>query len=262
MGRYLRIAYTYFRLGVLGELEYRFNLWVQLVESALGLVVALGGLWVIFSHTDQLGDWRPAQLLALVGVHMLIGGIIRLVISPSLQRFMQDVRRGTLDFILAKPVDAQFVVSIQQVQVWKVVDVLVGVGVLVAAMLRLGSQIGVIEALTFGVALIAACAIVYSFWVVLATIAFWAVRVENLFEIFNALFMAGRWPVSIYPQWLRLILTFVVPVAFAVTMPAQGLIGQLTPLALLGVVGAAILSLMVSRLFWLFGVRRYSGASA
>lgn len=262
MRRYFRIFTTYLRLGILSELEYRANLWVQLVESALGLLVALGGLWVVFAHTDRLGDWLPEQLLALVGVHMLVGGIIRFIISPSLQRFMQDVRRGTLDFVLVKPVDAQFVVSIQQVQVWKLVDVLVGVGVLATAMLRLGSIIGVVEAFTFGVALVAACAIVYSFWVILATIAFWAVRVENLFEIFNALFMAGRWPVGIYPQWLRLILTFVVPVAFAVTMPAQGLIGQLTPLALVGVAALGVLSLMASRFFWLYGIRRYSGASA
>ncbi len=262
MGRYWRVLRTYFRLGVLGELEYRANFWVQLLESALGLVVALGGLSVVFTHTDSLAGWLPEHLLALVGIHMTVGGLINLIISPSLQRFMQDVRRGTLDFALVKPVDAQFIVSVQQVQLWKIVDVLLGIGVWLTALTRLGTKVGLLQAAAFGLAFVAGLIIVYSFWMILATIAFWAVRVENVFEIFNALFVAGRWPVNLYPQWLRLVLTFIVPVAFAVTVPAQALIGRLSFQALAGAVGLALFLLTVSRVFWQFGVRHYSGASA
>lgn len=262
MRRYLRVLWAYFRLGVLGELEYRVNFWVQLLESALGLSVALGGLAVVFAYTDSLAGWLPEHLLALVGIHLTVGGLINLIISPSLGRFMQDVRRGTLDFTLVKPVDAQFVVSIQQVQVWKLVDVALGIGVWLLALLRLGARVGLSQALAFGLAFVAGVMIVYSFWVILATIAFWAVRVENVFEIFNALFTAGRWPVNLYPQWLRIVLTFVVPVAFAVTVPAQGLIGRLTTGALLEALALALGLFVGARAFWKFGLRRYSGASA
>lgn len=87
-------------------------------------------------------------------------------------------------------------------------------------------------------------------------------RIENILVIFQSMYEAGRWPVGIYPQWLRLILTFIVPVAFAVTVPAEGLVGRLTwptlALALL-LAGGMLLG---SRFFWKFGVRFYSGASA
>ena len=81
--------------------------------------------------------------------------------------------------------------------------------------------------------------------------------------IFQALFgNAGRWPVTIFPPWLRGFLTFVVPVAFAVTVPAQALTGQLdTTTALLAVV-VALVFLVGSRVFWLVALRRYTGASA
>ena len=95
---YLRLFATYLRLGILGELEYRANFWISLVQSALDLCVALGGLAVVFSHTDTLGGWRPAELLALIGVYFLIGGLIRTLIRPSMIKFMEDVRQGTLDF--------------------------------------------------------------------------------------------------------------------------------------------------------------------
>jgi ABC-2 type transport system permease protein len=80
--------------------------------------------------------------------------------------------------------------------------------------------------------------------------------------VFQAIYSAGRWPVSIYPDWLRIGLTFLVPVAFAVTVPAEALTGRLTAMTLLGAFAITILFAGLARLVWISGVRHYSGASA
>jgi ABC-2 type transport system permease protein len=81
-------------------------------------------------------------------------------------------------------------------------------------------------------------------------------------ELFTGLYRAGQYPVGIYPGWLRVMLTFLVPIAFAVTVPSEALTGRLTVgLAVLAVVFAAFL-LVLTRLFWRFAVAHYSGASA
>ena len=67
---------------------------------------------------------------------------------------------------------------------------------------------------------------------------------------------------TIYPNWLRLGLTFLVPVAFAVTVPAEALTGRLTILTLLGAAALTVFFIFVSRLVWKWGTRSYSGASA
>jgi ABC-2 type transport system permease protein len=259
---YLRLLYVFFRIGILGELAYRVNFLVQLFQSLLGLGTALAGLAIIFSHTQDLGGWRPDELVALVGVYLLVGGAINLVIQPSMERLIESVREGTLDFTLTKPEDAQLLVSVQAVQIWKLTDVVLGAGVLIVALIRLGAAVGAWQAAAFGVALLAGGVIVYSFWLVLATCSFWFVRVENILVIFQSMYEAGRWPVSLYPGWLRFALTFVVPVAFATTVPAQALTGRLTGQTLLGAVALAAVLLVASRLFWRFGIRYYSGASA
>ncbi|MFN8513691.1 MAG: ABC-2 family transporter protein [Thermomicrobiales bacterium] len=258
----LRIVWTFFRLGVLNELGYRANFFIQLFQSLLELGAAIAGVAIVFSHTDELGGWRQAELIALLGVYFLVGGLIRTLIQPSMQRFMEQVRLGTLDFTLTKPEDAQLLVSIQQVQIWKLTDVVLGVITLGVALSRLGGVVGVGGALAFGVALLAGGAIVYSFWLMLATCAFWFVRVENILVIFQSMYEAGRWPVGIYPGWLRLSLTFLVPVAFATTVPAEALAGRLTMTTLFGALALALALLAASRLFWRTGLRRYSGASA
>jgi len=259
---YLRLLWLFFRLGILSELEYRANFYVQLFQSLLSVGSALAGLSVVFAHTERLGGWRPMELVALLGVYFLVGGLINTVIRPSMRQLMEDVRQGTLDFTLTKPEDAQLLVSLRQMEVWRVVDLLLGLGLLGVAVARLGQQIGAGQAVAFGLALLAGGAIVYSFWLILATTTFWFVKIENILVIFQSMYQAGRWPVSLYPPWLRFALTFLVPVAFAVTVPAEALAGHLTGRTLLGTLLLALLFLAASRWFWKVGIRHYSGASA
>jgi ABC-2 type transport system permease protein len=249
-------------MGVLGETAYRVNFLIQLFQSILGLVTALGGLAVVFSYTDSLGGWRPDEVVALVGVYILVGGVIGVVIHPSMEALIEGVHDGSLDFTLTMPEDSQLLVSIQDVDIWEVLNVLLGIGVLGVALSRLGEKVGIAQAGVFGVMVLAGGAIVYSFWLILATLSFWFVRVENILVIFQSIYEAGRWPVSLYPGWLRFGLTFLVPVAFAVTVPAEALTGRLTWQTGFAAVGLAVVLLVVSRLLWRVGLRQYSGASA
>ncbi len=258
----LRLLYVFFRVSVLNETAYRVNFFLQLLQSLLELGTALAGLAVIFSYTQALGGWNPNEMLALVGVYFLVGGIISLVIQPGMSALINSVRDGTLDFTLTKPEDAQLLVSIQRVAIWSLLDLLMGTGVLAAALIRLGKTIGAGEAAAFIGMLLAGAVIVYSFWLILASLSFWLVRVENLLEIFQSMYQAGRWPVSLYPGWLRFGLTFIVPVAFATSIPAEALTGRLGGTTLLEAVGLAILLAVVARLVWRLGLRHYSGASA
>jgi len=260
--KYLRLLAAFFRVSIMGELAYRANFFWQLFQSLLSLAISLVGLGIIFSYTDTLGGWRPDEILALVGVYFLVGGIIGLVIQPGMEQFIDSVRDGTLDFTLTKPEDAQLIVSIQRVEIWELINIGLGLGVLVFALIRLGENVGVLEAGMFILMLIAGALIIYSFFLILATLSFWFVRVENILVIFQSMYEAGRWPVSLYPGWLRYGLTFIIPVAFATTVPAEALTGRLTWEILLGAVAIAAVMLIVSRLFWRVGLRHYSGTSA
>jgi ABC-2 type transport system permease protein len=81
-------------------------------------------------------------------------------------------------------------------------------------------------------------------------------------DLFDGVFQTGRWPIGIYPGWLRYSVTFLVPIAFAVTVPAQAVTSRLEwqTLVLAAVFAAALFAF--TRWFWRFGLRRYSGASA
>jgi len=259
---YLRLFWAFFRVSVLGEIAYRANFIIQLFQTLLSLGISLIGLAVIFSYTDTLGGWRPDEVLALVGVYFLVGGIIGLLIQPGMEDFIESVRNGTLDFDLTKPEDAQFLISIQRADIWRLIDIMMGLGVLAFALVRIGARVGGGEAAVFVLMLLAGGVIIYSFWLILATLSFWFVRVENILVVFQSMYEAGRWPISLYPGWLRYGLTFVIPVAFATTVPAEALTGRLNWVTLTIAVGLAMALFLLSRLFWRAGLRHYSGTSA
>jgi ABC-2 type transport system permease protein len=259
---WLQVLLVHVRIAVLNELQYRTNLGLQLFQSLVSLATSLVSLAFVFSKTDNLAGWTADQLLVIVGVYFLVGGVTQLVVLPSLSRFMEEVRLGSLDFALLKPVDSQVLILSRQVEAWKIIDVLIGVGVIIAALVRMGANLGLPQVLTFLVVLVSGVIVVASFLMILATCVFWFVRIQNILVIFQAMFEAGRWPITIYPPWLQVALTFLVPVGFAITVPAQTLVGGLAWRILALSIGLAVVAPLLARWLWLRGVRAYSGASA
>jgi ABC-2 type transport system permease protein len=260
--RIIKLIWSHLRIGIANEMQYRVNFFIQLLQSLIALATGLIGLWLVFSHTTELGGWNQPELLAVMGVYIMMGGFIQSAIQPNMQRLMDDIQQGTLDFALTKPVDGQIMVSIREFRFWQLTDVIVGFIVLIVASMQMQEKVGIGQALAFAVALILGGIMIYCFWLMLTTTAFWLIRIWELVNLFQGLYAAGRWPVTIYPQWLRIGLTFLVPVAFAVTVPAEALTGRLTPLTLLGALGVAVLLMILARIIWRLGVRSYSGASA
>ena len=257
-----RLLAVFFRIGLMNELQYRANLVMQLFKTAFNVSWSLAAVGVVYSHTDNLNGWEPAQLVVLLGVFTLMGGVIGVVIQPSMEQLIEDVTEGTLDFILTKPEEAQVLVSVNQVRVWRIIDVVAGLIIIGMALSYLGATTGWRLMGEFALTLAAGGVIMYSFWVILATMSFWFVRVGNILMIFISMYDAARWPITIYPGWLKAALTFLVPVAFAVTVPSEALVGRLTTDLLAGSLALAATLLVGSRQFWKAGLKRYSGASA
>ena len=258
----LYLALNYLRVGIQNELQYRVNFFVQLGQSLISLATGLIGLWLVFSHTSELNGWTQSELLIVMGIFVLMGGIINAFIQPNMTRLLEEIQQGTLDFALTKPADAQGLISIREFHLWSLTDVLVGVTVLSYGVFHYQGNVGITQSLEFVLALVMGSVLIYCFWLIITSTAFWIVRVDEIVNLFQGVYAAGRWPVGIYPRWLQVGLTFIIPVAFAVTIPAEALTSRLTPLILVGTLGLTILFSVVARLIWRLGLRNYSGASA
>lgn len=259
----LTVARTFFRLGLLNIMQYRSDFFVSLLNVVISLGSQLLGLQVIYGQTADLRGWTQDDLVVLVGIHILVRGLLGLVILPSMQALMEGIRLGTFDFVLTKPVDSQLLASVQSVVPATSTYILSGLGVIAFGMIRLGSAVTIGSMLLFIAMMMSGMMIIYSFMLILSTMAFWFVKLENVLVIFQTMFgNAGSWPITIYPGWLRTTLTFFVPVAFAVTIPAESLTGRLDAATTVLTVGLAVAFFAGARAFWRYALRHYTGASA
>ena len=260
--RNLQLFRLFVKSSVLVELEYRANFVAQALLGVLWSVITFSSVALFYSHTDTLGGWNYGQAMVVVGMSILLGGIISTFFEANLQRIIAMVRDGTMDFVLMKPVDSQFYCTLRHVRFSGLTDVIAGLAVTTYALITLRAAPGLAELLSFAGMLEFALVLAYSIWLAMGACAFWFVKVDNLQELFRTLWDTSRFPVSAFTGGLRFALTFVAPVAFMTTAPAQALLGRLD-------VGTFVAGLCVSAAFyvgaawlWRRAVRSYSSASS
>jgi ABC-2 type transport system permease protein len=258
----LAVTLVHWRLGAQYEVQYRLNFFLQLIESGVRLVTGLVAIQLVFGFTSDLRGWSESELLAVLGVHILLGGILATFVLPNMFTFMYEVREGELDFALVRPVDSQLFISTRQLRFWNLVDVITGILVLAWAISGLAEDLSAAQVAVFVLTMVCGAFVIYSVWMAFTTTAFWLIDVDDMAQILTGLYDAGRWPIRVYPLWLQGTLTAVVPLGVAITVPAEALTGRLTSGALAVLVAVTILSVVASRAFWRYGVRNYSGASA
>ena len=198
----------------------------------------------------------------ILGVQILLGGVVHTSFQPNMQRLVDEVQDGKLDFALTKPEDAQTLVSLRDVQIWQAVDVISGSVIVIVEAAQIDQDVGAGQVLGFLALLLLGSLFLYCFWLIIATGAFWIVNMWFLAELFEGLYQTGRWPIGVYPGWLRYSMTYLVPIGLAVTVPAQALTSRLHWTTVLVALGFAAALAAFTRWFWRFGLRRYSGASA
>ncbi len=259
---HLRLFWLFFKISLQNDAAYRAEFWARLVFTLYSLAGVVAGLWILFSNTDSIGGWSLDQVILLIGTYHIVSGVVRAVFAPNFQRVVEDVREGTLDFLLTKPGSSQFLASFRRIAVAALGESLLGLLLVGFGYVRAGAGVNPWAVLAFLCALACGIVILYAFWLCLITLVFWFVRIENVTEIFWALFDAGRYPLDVYPGWLRALVSYLVPVAIVTTVPAQGLAGLLTPGRLALFAAAAYLALRLAGRFWRIGVAAYTSASS
>jgi ABC-2 type transport system permease protein len=265
----LKVLKALLKINLQMTLAYRVDTYVNILVNITWLVVELLGLGIIFSNTATLGGWGPGELIALLGVFRLVNALMAALIWPNTEKFNASVRDGTLDYTLLMPVNSMFITSFSRIIIWRVWDLALGLALIVIGvrMTAAGSAGGEIAAtplslVNFTLLAISGALIIYSLWIVMISLTFWFIKFDNNVTILQALLDAGRYPAQVYPSWLRLIVTFIVPVAVATTVPLQALRGDLTGWGVVLFLGVGAASFLVASQVWKAGVRHYSSASS
>jgi ABC-2 type transport system permease protein len=219
-------------------------------------------LSIIFSNTTTLGGWGFGELIALLGVFRLVNTMMIALIWPNTEKFNQSIRDGSMDYTLLQPINSLFLVTFSRITIWRIWDLVLAIVLIMVGINMSGDITTLLSILTFILLTVSGAVVIYSLWIVLIALTFWFTKFDNNVTILQALQDAGRYPVSVYPVWLRIIVTFVIPIAVATTVPLQALRGDLNFQRVLLFIAIGIVSFLVASRVWKAGLKRYSGASS
>ena len=262
--RYLRLIGHFARASAQQEMAYRANFFISLLHSLLNFGTGVLGVMVLFGQVETVHGWDLPATLALLGVYLTIAALRRLFIGPSLDALAGlggEVWSGRFDFTLLRPIDVQFLASFRHWRPFALADLILGLGVLGVAVVQLGQSLTLARLATFLIAMGAGVMILYAILLAFAGLVFWSPGF--LFTwVFDGIFQMARYPVGLYPGWLRLVLTWVVPVGVMTTVPAQALTGELPAGMLAGSVVLATVLVIGASVLFRFGLHRYASASS
>jgi ABC-2 type transport system permease protein len=260
MKRYFQVLRLFWSTAISAELEYRINFLIAALTSLGGLIGSLFGLFLFYRTGYTFAGWRWEEALIVVGVFTLLEGFSSTFLAPNLNRIVRHVQEGTLDFVLLKPINSQFWLSGHTISPWGIPDIIFGATVIFYAGTRLG--IGINAYLISLIPLVFGLIILYSLWFMLGATSIWFVKIYNVTEVLRGLIEAGRYPMAAYPIAYQFFFTFIVPVAFLTTIPAEAMLGRVEVGWMIGAGFLAIALLLISRAFWRFALRFYTSASS
>jgi ABC-2 type transport system permease protein len=260
MKQYLQVLGLFWSTAIAAELEYRLNFAIAALSSMGNLAGSLFGLFLFYRTGYTFRGWSWEEALIVLGIFTLLQGFSATVLVPNLNRIVEHVQQGTLDFILLKPISSQFWLSSRTVSPWGLPDLIFGGIVIGYAGGRLGLELA--DYLLGAIPLLFGAISLYSLWFMLGATSIWFVKIYNVTEVLRGLLEAGRFPTIAYPAAYRFFFTFIVPVAFLTTIPAQAMLGRSEMTWIFGAGLLAIGLLVASGIFWRFALRFYTSASS
>ena len=269
---YLPVLLTFARNSLVREMSFRFNFIAHVVTSLIWTSLQLLLYLLVFNFASEIGKgsgWTQYPYYAFLGTVWIINAMMQSTVMPSVREFSELIRTGNLDFVLLKPIDTQFLVSLQRMDWGALSNLFFGLALVVYSLIKMDYMPTYMQMLMYPVFLLCGLSIFYSLLLALATTSVWMGRNQSMDDFWFYIATFSRHPLEIYTGPLglplRYVFTFLVPILLVINIPARLMARpfEQADLPLIGyTVLAALVSLGVSRLVFNFALKGYRSASS
>ena len=260
--KYLKVYTKFLHTSLASELEYKTNIIIDLITAILSLLGSIFLLSIFFQSNSRIGGWEFEQALIIQGIYTILNGITNTWFNPNLTEIVKHIREGTLDFVLLKPIDSQFFISLKKINPSGILEIILGICLLIYC-IRINQINFNLSFLTLSlITIICSICILYSLWFFISTTTIWFVKTWNATEVLRSFLYIGRFPLNSFSFSLRIFFSIFIPIAFITTIPSEVFLGISEFWKIFLEVLVALTFLLTSRKFWLFALRYYSSASS
>lgn len=262
-------------------MTFRGNFLITVFTRAFWFAAQITLFEIIYSNVTSINDWSREEYFAFMATGMLINAIVETFFMPNCANFSELIRTGNLDFVLLKPIDTQFLISFEKVNIANLNQILLSVALLGYSLNTMGATITTAGVAMYLLLIAAGVVFFYSLMIILASTSIWFGRNQGLYDFWFYITVFARYPRSIYgsgsegrspsemSEWaagdvLQFSFSYIIPILLVVTVPARVLLSKpLQPSWLIGVaLVAPIFALLISRAVFHWSLRSYRSASS
>ncbi|RLS59278.1 MAG: hypothetical protein DWH91_00430 [Planctomycetota bacterium] len=268
--RYWRLWWKFVTVSLSREMIFRWNFLVEVITTCFWMSAQLLLFEVIYSKVPRIQDWSRSEYFGFMATGMLINGFVEMLFMPNCANFSEQIRTGNLDFALVKPVDSQFFVSFQTVDLSSLVQCILSLGLLTYSLVTSGVTLTVGSVLMYTFLVVVAVAFFYSMMIALASAAVFMGRNQGLYDFWFYVTSFARYPGDMYRQgWAGEIFwfgfSFLIPILLVVTIPSRMVLQKTLsphPGVILIVPAMTAISLWGARRVFQWALSHYRSASS
>lgn len=263
--RYFDIYKAFFKASLVADLEYRLNFVVLIIAEFVWYATQLALYEVIYRHTKLMAGWNIEQMRVFMFLALFVDSIYMILWDSNFTKFSDDVRKGSLDLLLTKPVNSMFMMSSQKMSIAHFPCFFITGAGLIWSLMQI-PDFNWVRILWLFILVPSGLSVIFCGRFALNATALLFTRADFLQYVWYSLFRLGLRPDGIYAGMLngvlRYVLIFIIPFAMVASVPARFLLEP--PVAWLAVWGISMPFLFVFLLnkYWKYCLRHYSSASS
>jgi len=216
-------------------------------------------VFFLVEGADNLAGYNSTEAIFFFLTFMVVDTTSQFFFR-EVYRFRNYVVSGDFDLMLVKPMSALFRVLMGGADV---ID-LITLPPIYLATVYVGSLLApsVGQVLIYILLIITGMLITTAFHIIVISFGIITLEVDHTIMIYRDVSAMGRMPTDIYKEPLKGILTYFIPVAIMMSLPAKAFLGLASKVAIFSALGISIIFIFISLRFWNFALKKYTSASS
>jgi len=266
---YLHVWLRCLKNSLLRELSFRGNFIITLLTRGFWFAAQIVLFEIIYRNVSTIADWNRAEYFGFMATGMLINAIVESLFMPNCANFSELIRTGNLDFLLLKPIDPQFMVSVERMNLAMINQLFLALVLLGYSLSQIDRPVTAMNVLLYVVLVLFGVAFFYCLMIAMASTSVWFGRNQGLYDFWFYVTVFARYPQQIYTgtplaEFIRVAFSYGLPILLVVTVPARTLLSMtLEPGWILLWAPLATLALFyLSRRVFFWSIGKYRSASS
>jgi ABC-2 type transport system permease protein len=259
MKRYLRLYKRYFQYSLMKQMEFRADFYITLLHLFIFIFFNVAFYRMVLSNAKSIAGWTYPEMIVLIGTFMILDSLFFTFFLGNFGNFDLLIRRAEMDRVLTKPVDAQFVSTLQHVDLKEAPSFFMGIAVVCYGLWKLQITPDLLTVISYAFFCLVSLSITYSIGLMLSCIGFYFEKAEDLHELLISFWQFAKFP-DIYRGLIKGIFMVMMPVVFASYVPAGLFFGKVPTSFIAYYFVISIILFYISRKFWKISLRRYKSA--